>query len=104
MTNDEPVQFWTFTGNVLTQLGYHEPFIHIPFMLVLMIAYLLQFLHLIFHKHMKEPFLTPLKVCLAGTHHYYSCEKAKRDLGYKPKVSLKQGIDLAIKEFQIKNC
>lgn len=36
---------------------------------------------------------SPSRVALAGTHHYYSCEKAKQRLGYKPIVPLMQGLE-----------
>jgi sterol-4alpha-carboxylate 3-dehydrogenase (decarboxylating) len=47
-----------------------------------------------------QPLLTPFKVALAGTHHYYSCEKAKRDLGYVPRYSLEKSIENTIKSFE----
>jgi len=30
------------------------------------------------------------------THHYFSIEKAKRELGYDPKVSIVEGVDRTV--------
>ncbi|KAI3642589.1 hypothetical protein MP228_012144 [Amoeboaphelidium protococcarum] len=97
ITNDEPVHFWIFTKIVLTQLGLEAPSNKLPFSTIYAIAVILQVLSLLllvlsFGMVRWTPFLTPFKVALAGTHHYYNCEKAKRDLGYRPVVSLEQGI------------
>ena len=110
MTNDEPVQFWVFTGTVLEQMGYTAPTAHLPYWLILFVAYFLHYLHLCLLQpisqalslqgSLKQPFLTPFKVSLAATHHYYNCQKAKRDLGYRPLVSVKQGIDITIKHMK----
>jgi sterol-4alpha-carboxylate 3-dehydrogenase (decarboxylating) len=43
------------------------------------------------------PFLTPFKVALAGTHHYYSSQKAQKAFGYRPLVTVREGIDLTLK-------
>lgn len=40
-----------------------------------------------------------MRVALAGTHHYYSCDRAKQDLGYKPVVSLKEGIARTVQSY-----
>lgn len=40
-----------------------------------------------------------MKVALAVTHHYYNCDKAKRLLRYKPLVSMREGIALALRDF-----
>lgn len=46
-----------------------------------------------------QPFLTPFKVAIAGTHHYYSCDKAKRELGYMPVISLDDAVTQTLKHF-----
>ena len=40
-----------------------------------------------------------MRVALAGTHHYYSCDRAKEDLGYKPVVGLKEGIERTVQSY-----
>ncbi|XP_028315818.1 sterol-4-alpha-carboxylate 3-dehydrogenase, decarboxylating [Gouania willdenowi] len=97
ITNDEPVRFWDFMSDVLVGLGYSAPRYHLPYTLVYGLALLLWLLTLVLRPVMSfKPTFTPMRVALAGTHHYYSCERAKEDLGYKPVVSLKDGIQRTV--------
>ncbi|XP_068441188.1 sterol-4-alpha-carboxylate 3-dehydrogenase, decarboxylating isoform X2 [Clinocottus analis] len=100
ITNDEPVRFWDFMSEVLVGLGYAAPRYHLPYTLVYGLALLLWLLALILHPLMSfKPTFTPMRVALAGTHHYYSCDRAKRDMGYKPVVSLKDGIARTVQSY-----
>ncbi|XP_027864747.1 sterol-4-alpha-carboxylate 3-dehydrogenase, decarboxylating [Xiphophorus couchianus] len=93
ITNDEPIRFWDFMSEILVGLGYAAPRFHLPYTLVYGLALLLWLLTWILHPFMSfKPTFTPMRVALAGTYHYYSCERAKEHLGYKPVVSLKEGI------------
>uniref|UniRef100_A0A3B3Y1G6 Sterol-4-alpha-carboxylate 3-dehydrogenase, decarboxylating n=1 Tax=Poecilia mexicana TaxID=48701 RepID=A0A3B3Y1G6_9TELE len=93
ITNDEPIRFWDFMSEVLVGLGYPAPRFHLPYTLVYGLALLLLLLTWILRPVMSfKPTFTPMRVALAGTYHYYSCEHAKEHLGYKPVVSLKEGI------------
>ncbi|XP_069027049.1 sterol-4-alpha-carboxylate 3-dehydrogenase, decarboxylating [Embiotoca jacksoni] len=100
ITNDEPVRFWDFMSEVLVGLGYAAPRYHLPYTLVYVLALLLWLLSLILRPLVSfKPTFTPMRVALAGTHHYYSCERAKEDLGYKPVVSLKEGIARTVQSY-----
>lgn len=100
ITNDEPVRFWDFMSEVLVGLGYAAPRYHLPYALVYGLALLLWLLSLILRPLIRfKPTFTPMRVALAGTHHYYSCERAKEDLAYKPVVSLKEGIERTVKSY-----
>ena len=46
-----------------------------------------------------KPTFTPMTVSLAATHHYYNCDRAKKELGYKPIVTLEEGIVLTCESF-----
>ena len=100
ITNDEPIFFWTFLSRVLVGLDYAAPAHKLPFGLIYFFALLLHVFCIIL-KPIKEirPTFTPMTVCLAGTHHYYSCEAAKQDMGYKPIVSLDQGLQETVASF-----
>ncbi|XP_076878880.1 sterol-4-alpha-carboxylate 3-dehydrogenase, decarboxylating isoform X2 [Brachyhypopomus gauderio] len=93
ITNDEPVLFWDFMSKVLVGLGYDAPRYHLPYMLVYGIALLLWILTLLLGPLVTiKPTFTPMRVALAGKHHYYSCARAKKDLGYQPLVGLQEAI------------
>lgn len=103
ITNDEPVPFWVFTGEILNRFGYKAPSTHVPAWLVMFVAYVLQMVSILLSPFVQwKPFLTPFKVALASTDHYYSCDRAKQELGYSPKVSLRKGIDLTCEHFRTK--
>ncbi|MBN3305656.1 NSDHL protein, partial [Amia calva] len=100
ITNDEPVLFWEFLSQVLHGLGYEVPRYRLPYSLVYGLALLLWLLTLILRPLLDlRPTFTPMRVALAGTHHYYSCARAKRDLGYKPLVSLEEGIARTVQSY-----
>ncbi|MEQ2297558.1 hypothetical protein AMECASPLE_035876, partial [Ameca splendens] len=100
ITNDEPIRFWDFMSEILVGLGYAAPRFHLPYRLVYGLAVLLWLLTLILRPFMSfKPTFTPMRVALAGTYHYYNCERAKEHLGYKPVVSLKQGIARTVESY-----
>lgn len=47
-----------------------------------------------------QPTFTPMRVALAGTFHYYSCEKAKKALGYQPLVTMDDAMQKTVESFQ----
>ncbi|XP_077983630.1 sterol-4-alpha-carboxylate 3-dehydrogenase, decarboxylating-like [Glandiceps talaboti] len=101
ITNDEPIYFWTFMTRMLTGLDYPAPWIHLPYYLVYFIAMFLQLVCFILKPiHEIKPSFTPMRVALAGTHHYYSSQRAKDELDYKPLVNLDKGIEITLEHFQ----
>ncbi|XP_005095330.1 sterol-4-alpha-carboxylate 3-dehydrogenase, decarboxylating [Aplysia californica] len=100
ITNDEPIFFWTFMTRLLTGLGYPAPRIHLPYSLLYVVALFLQFVAWIVSPLVIfTPSLSPMKVALAGTDHFYNCENAKRDLGYSPVFTLDQALKLTIESY-----
>ncbi|PIO23569.1 hypothetical protein AB205_0025450 [Aquarana catesbeiana] len=100
ITNDEPLPFWTFISRVLTGLNYDAPKYKIPYWLAYYLALFLSFLVFILSPVIKiKPTFTPMRVALAGTYHYYSCERAKKDMAYKPVVSLDQAIERTVQSY-----
>jgi sterol-4alpha-carboxylate 3-dehydrogenase (decarboxylating) len=104
ITNDEPVQFWTFMSIILTTLGYPAPRFYLPYGFIYtvasILAYIIKFLRATVAPNMPAGTFTPMRVALAGTHHYYSCAKAKKLLGYKPYIPLRQAIDETMATFE----
>lgn len=93
ITNDEPIRFWDFMSQVLVGLGYEAPRYHLPYTLVYGIAMLLWLITFLLRPLVNiKPTFTPMRVALAGTHHYYSCSRAKQDMGYQPVVRLQEAI------------
>ncbi|XP_072286115.1 sterol-4-alpha-carboxylate 3-dehydrogenase, decarboxylating [Pyxicephalus adspersus] len=100
ITNDEPLPFWTFISRVLTGLDYDAPKYKIPYWLAYYLALFLSFLVFILSPIVTiKPTFTPMRVALAGTYHYYSCERAKKDMAYKPVVSLDEAIKRTVQSY-----
>ena len=89
-------------SRIVTGLGYAAPKYKLPYYLVYFIALLLHVVALLFKPlcgELKFSF-TPMKVALAGTHHYYSCAAAKRELDYSPLYSMDEAIEKTLNTFQ----
>ncbi|KAK7097791.1 sterol-4-alpha-carboxylate 3-dehydrogenase, decarboxylating-like isoform X2 [Littorina saxatilis] len=100
ITNDEPIYFWTFMSRIVEGLGYDPPHIYLPYFFVYFIAVIMMVVSKIVNLFVPwNPTLTPMKVALAGTHHFYLCDHAKKDMGYKPIVSLDDGIQRTVDSF-----
>lgn len=101
ITNDSPIPFWEFMSRILTGLNYPAPTRTLPYKFVYFIAWITQLFCWLLSPFMKiTPTLTPLKVALAGTYHYYSCTKAKSEIGYLPKYTMDEAIRVSLEEFQ----
>ncbi|XP_044923965.1 sterol-4-alpha-carboxylate 3-dehydrogenase, decarboxylating isoform X2 [Mustela putorius furo] len=101
ITNDEPIPFWTFLSRILTGLNYEAPKYHIPYWGAYCLALLLALVVMVMRPVIQlQPTFTPMRVALAGTFHYYSCERAKRLLGYRPLVSMDDAIERTVRSFR----
>ena len=100
VTNDAPLPFWEFISHVLTGLGYKSPTCHLPYGLVYYIAMFVQLLCTLVSPLVTiNSTFTPVRVALAGTHHYFSCERAKRDFGFKPVVDFDVAVTRTLEYF-----
>lgn len=101
ITNDEPIPFWTFLSRILRGLNYDAPKYHIPYWAAYYLAFLLSLLVTVISPFIQlQPTFTPMRVALAGTFHYYSCEKAKKLLGYRPLINLDDAVTRTVQSFQ----
>ncbi|XP_060105692.1 sterol-4-alpha-carboxylate 3-dehydrogenase, decarboxylating [Heteronotia binoei] len=100
ITNDEPIPFWEFMSRILTGLNYDAPKYRIPYWLAYYLALLLSLIVSLLSPFITiNPTFTPMRVALAGTFHYYSCAQAKRDMGYKPLVSLDEAVAITVQSY-----
>lgn len=100
ITNDAPLPFWDFISRVVTGLGYQAPRYHLPYWLVYFIASVLQLVCWVLSPLTTiTPTFSPMRVALAGTHHYYSCDRAKKDFGFQPVVEFDEALDRTLKHF-----
>ena len=92
VTNGEPMAFWEFVGRVLDGLGYARPRFHVPFPIAYSAAAIREAIDAARGIPTREESLTRFTIRYLTTHHYFSIAKAKRELGYEPKVSVADGI------------
>ena len=85
---------------MLVGLGYPAPKFHLPYWLIYFIAIVLAWLVTVLRPLVTlRPTFTPMTVALAGTHHYYSCQRAKDDMQYQPRVTLHNAIAETVESF-----
>eukprot|EP01119_Soliformovum_irregulare_P008663 TRINITY_DN21769_c1_g1_i1.p1 TRINITY_DN21769_c1_g1~~TRINITY_DN21769_c1_g1_i1.p1 ORF type:complete len:353 (-),score=88.48 TRINITY_DN21769_c1_g1_i1:250-1308(-) len=101
ITNDEHTPFWDMASYVYAQFGYPTPSIFIPTGLMIFFAQLVAFFVMILSPFVKlHPTFTVLRIRNATSNRTFSCDKAKRDFGYAPQVSLEEGKKRALAYFK----
>jgi nucleoside-diphosphate-sugar epimerase len=78
---------------IADQLGARPPRIHVPYRLLYGAAYLAE--RLAQATRSEHPVVTRFGVLLYGADNRFAIDKARRELGYEPRVSLRQGVSAA---------
>ena len=101
ITNGEPMPFWDFVRKVIERLELPPLRGKIPHQIVYAIAAVKEgFDTLRGGTISPEDGLTRFAIRYMCTHHYFSIDKARRDFGYEPKVSVAEGIELTCRHLQ----
>jgi 2-alkyl-3-oxoalkanoate reductase len=95
ISDDEPVNLWDWIDNLLTRLDMPPVKKNISFRTANAIGTTLE---IIFRALgiKSEPPMTRFVATQLATSHYFNISKAKRDFGYKPVVSQKEGLNRLI--------
>ena len=97
ITNGEPTAFFDFVDLVLERIDLPKIKGMLPGRFVYAIAAVHEFIDTLKGGTLNaEDGLTRFAIRYMCTHHYFSIEKAKRELGYEPKVSIVQGVDRTV--------
>lgn len=104
VTNDETVPHWEFLCQIVEHLGYRRPTIHIPhfimFVIMTIIATVVAVLNLLPHVNIVIPAELSLdKLAYVTCNRTFRCEKAKKMLGYRPKFSLNDALDITCRYY-----
>lgn len=96
ISQGEPVLMWEWINEVLTRSGLPPVRRKVPagaaFLLGALSEALVRFL-----PGKREPFLTKFLVSEMSTSHYFNIEAARRELGYSPKYTMKEAMDITFR-------
>src|SRR5436309_83515 len=98
ITNDRPLTQQEMFDTIADAVGGQRPTLHLPYLPIYMVATVAENIYKMAHLKMKPP-ATQLGAMMFGTDNKHSVEKARRELGYEPKVELREGIKLAAEWF-----
>ncbi|XP_065826747.1 short-chain dehydrogenase/reductase family 42E member 1-like [Oscarella lobularis] len=89
-----PVNNFEFFRPLIEGLGFKYPTIKLPLHLVYFFAFLTEMVHAVLSRcgYNFQPLLTRAEVYKTGVTHYFSIDKAKRELGYKPEHHSLEGV------------
>ncbi len=92
ITNDEPRGVWTMAGDVLACADLELPPRPVPLGLARTLGAVIEWVHHTFGLR-SEPRLTRMKVDVLTLPCWFDIGAAKRDLGYRPRVSTAEGLE-----------
>ncbi|KAE8608745.1 hypothetical protein XENTR_v10011594 [Xenopus tropicalis] len=85
ISDGPPVNNFDFFRPFVEGLGYKFPTLQLPLWFIYFLAFLIEWIHFFVSPVCDfQPFLTRSEVCKTGVTHYFSIEKAKRELGFEP--------------------
>lgn len=109
ITNDNPVKFWDFGHAVWRTAGYQFDPKNVWVLqprAILIIATMIEWVFWLLFGARKKPNFTPAKVRYATLTRTFCIDKAKKRLGYRPLVSIdegiRRGVEWALKEKEAK--
>lgn len=89
--NDQPITQNIFFSTIAKEIGAAAPRIHVPYFLLYAAAHTAERIAVLSNNRI-PPFLTRHGVKLYGADNRLSIDKARRELGYVPKVSLMEAL------------
>ncbi|MBI3464108.1 MAG: NAD-dependent epimerase/dehydratase family protein [Planctomycetes bacterium] len=99
LTDDDPTSKRRFFGTAARLAGYPEPTRSIPLGLARFLAAVMEGIARLTGKK-EAPLVNQARIKFLGLNLGYSCEKAKRELGYKPRWSFDEGMKATIDWFR----
>jgi len=104
ISDGQPMNNFTFLRLICAGLGYTSSFRwFLPFWLAFHLAWLMELLRLaLLHVCPAltfQPPLTRAEVCKVGVSHYFTLDKAQRDLGYRPLVDVRTAVQRCVEYY-----
>lgn len=89
---ERPVKIWEFVNTVLGLAKAEPPVKRVSFETAFRAGKFFEFLWKLLGIKRPDPPMTRFVAMNLGTHHYFSHEKAKRDFGFSPEISIEEGL------------
>ncbi len=94
LSNDQPLTQQEFWRAIAEEIGARPPRLHVPYYALYALAYFAERV-VKSDRPQRQPLVTRLGVELFGSDNRVAIDKARRELGYAPRVSLREGLRLA---------
>jgi nucleoside-diphosphate-sugar epimerase len=94
ITNDRPLTQRQFLHAIANEIAVSPPRLHIPYPALYAAGYAAERVAAVTRSR-RQPVVTRLGVKLFGTDNRHAIDKARRELGYRPWVALREGVHLA---------
>ena len=92
ITNGEPTEFKKILDKLFEEIGEKANYRKMNINLMYFVASVIEVFYKLFRIY-KEPMITKYTIATLGYSQSLNIEKAKRDLGYNPKITLEEGIE-----------
>ncbi len=97
VTDEEQMNIIEWFRPLIEGLGYRIPARSIPVRLMYSLAFVMEWLH---RFGGPRPFMTRLEVHNLTTSFTFRCDKARRDLGYRPTIGQSEGMKLCVERYK----
>jgi len=91
--NDQPLTQEEVLRAIAEEVGAAPPRLHVPYLILYALAFVSEYLPVLTGNRL-PPLVTRQGVKLYGTDNRLSIDKARRELGYTPQVSIREGLRL----------
>jgi nucleoside-diphosphate-sugar epimerase len=99
ISNDQPLTQAQYLSAIAQEIGVAPPQIHIPYHPLYAAAYAAERLATL-SGYRIPPVVTRHGIKILGDDNRLSIDKARRELGYAPQVSIREGVQLAVAWYQ----
>jgi nucleoside-diphosphate-sugar epimerase len=89
---ERPVKIWEFVNIILGQMKIDPPTKNVDYQTAFRAGKVFEFIWKLLGIKKPDPPMTRFVAMNLGTHHYFSHEKAKRDFGFHPEISIEEGL------------
>jgi sterol-4alpha-carboxylate 3-dehydrogenase (decarboxylating) len=97
ITNAEPMKFFDFVGRVLEELNLPPIRGYVPYWIAYSVAAVKETIDTLRGGDLDaDQGMSRFSIRYMCTHHYFSIDKAQRDFGYEPRVSIEEGIQRTV--------